>query len=161
VPTRKLEKKDLEVVSSICMKAFMHSVAPSLSGEGIDTFREIASADAFSERFRGDNTILVFEETGQTKGLIELKEGRHVAMLFIDPEFQKQGIGRELVSAVIAYTRTDAMTVSASLNSVSAYLQYGFICAGEPDEKSGLKYQPMKLELNKSRKKDALKGASS
>ena len=158
---RKMKQQDLASVSSICMKAFIHSVAPSLSSEGIDTFRGIAAEDSFSNRIKGDNTILVFEDEGKVKGVIELKEGRHVAMLFVDPESQNKGIGNELISEVMAYARTKTITVSASLNSVSAYLKYGFACTGEPDEKSGLKYQPMELELNKSSKKDALKRASS
>ena len=158
---RKLEQKDLARVSSICVKAFMHSVAPTLSDEGVDTFRGIASADSFSNRMKNDNTILVYEEGGEIKGVIELKEGRHVAMLFVDPDFQKRGVGTELVSAVMPYARVEIITVSASLNSVPAYLQYGFVCNGKPDEKAGLKYQPMVLQLNKSSKNDALKRASS
>ena len=158
---RKIEEKDLARVSSICMKAFMRSVAPSLSSEGIDTFRIFAAVDSFSNRIKGDNIILIYEGSGKVKGVIELKEGRHVAMLFVEPESQNNGIGSELISAVIEYARTETITVSASLNSVSAYLKYGFVCSGEPDEKSGLKYQPMELELNKSSKKDSVNAASS
>ncbi|MCF6255927.1 MAG: GNAT family N-acetyltransferase [Gammaproteobacteria bacterium] len=146
---RKLEKKDLAGVSSLCMKAFMDSVAPSLSNEGFETFQGIASVDGFSNRMKEDNTILVYEENGKVKGVIELKEGRHVAMLFVVPDFQERGVGRALVSAITPYTRAETITVSASLNSIPAYFRYGFICAGDPDEKSGLKYQPMELELNK------------
>ena len=146
---RKLEKKDLAGVSSLCMKAFMDSVAPSLSNEGFETFQGIASVDGFSNRMKEDNTILVYEENGKVKGVIELKEGRHVAMLFVVPDFQERGVGRALVSAITPYTRAETITVSASLNSIPAYSRYGFICAGDPDEKSGLKYQPMELELNK------------
>lgn len=158
---RTIEQQDLARVSFICMKAFMHSVAPSLSSEGIDTFRVIAAEDSFLNRIEGDNTILVFEEAGKVNGVIELKEGRHVAMLFVDPESQNKGIGSKLITEVMAYARGKTITVSASLNSVSAYLKYGFACTGEPDENCGLKYQPMELELNKSSKKDALKRASS
>ena len=147
---RKLEQKDLEIVSSLCIKAFMNSVAPSLSNEGVDTFQSIASVGGFSNRMKEDNIILVYEENGIVNGVIELKEGRHVAMLFVVPDFQKKGIGRALVSAVMTYTRVETITVSASLNSIPAYFKYGFICSGDPDEKSGLKYQPMELELNKA-----------
>ncbi|MCP4285154.1 MAG: GNAT family N-acetyltransferase [Gammaproteobacteria bacterium] len=132
------------------MKAFMCSVAPSLSNEGIETFRNIASVDGFSNRMKEDNIILVYEENGEVKGAIELKEGRHLAMLFVDPDFQKVGVGTALVSAMKPYTRAKTITVSASLNSVPAYFRYGFVCTGDPDEKSGLKYQPMELELNKA-----------
>ena len=147
---RKLEQKDLAGVSSLCMKAFMDSVAPNLSIEGVETFQGIASVDGFSNRMKEDNTILVYEENGKVKGVIELKEGRHVAMLFVAPDFQERGVGRALISAITPYTRGETITVSASLNSISAYFRYGFICAGDPDEKSGLKYQPMELELNKA-----------
>jgi GNAT superfamily N-acetyltransferase len=132
------------------MKAFMDSVAPNLSIEGVETFQGIASVDGFSNRMKEDNTILVYEENGKVKGVIELKEGRHVAMLFVAPDFQERGVGRALISAITPYTRGETITVSASLNSISAYFRYGFICAGDPDEKSGLKYQPMELELNKA-----------
>jgi len=150
VRIRKLEKGDLEIVSSICMKAFMGSVAPSLSSEGVETFNNIASVDSFSNRMKEDNIILVFEEKEKIKGIIELREGHHLAMLFVDPDFQKQGVGKALISAVSPYIEVKKITVSASLNSVPAYLKYGFAYAGEPDEKSGLKYQPMELELNKA-----------
>lgn len=142
---RELEKKDLESVSSICMNAFMASVAPGLSNEGIATFKGIASADSFSSRMKEDNVILVCEENEKIQGVIELKEGCHVAMLFVAPESQKQGIGRALMSAIMPFFRAEIITVSASLNSIPAYLQYGFICIGDPDEESGLKYQPMEL----------------
>jgi len=153
VHVRRIEQKDLARVSYICIKAFMHSVAPGLSNEGIDTFRGVAAADSFSNRIKNDNTILVAEDSEKVQGVIELKDGRHVAMLFVNPESQNQGIGRELMSEVMVYAKTKTITVSASLNSVSAYLKYGFVCSGEPDEKSGLIYQPMELELNKLSKR--------
>jgi len=128
----------------------MRSVAPGLANDGIETFRGIASVDSFSNRMKEDNTILVYEKNGEIQGIIELKEGLHVAMLFVDPDFQKRGVGSALVSAIMPYTKAEIVTVSASLNSVPAYFRYGFVCTGDPSEKSGLKYQPMELELNKA-----------
>lgn len=147
---RKVQQQDLANVSSICMQSFMHSVAPNLSNEGIDTFVNIAAVESFENRIKGDNTILVFEDAGKIKGIIELKEGRHIAMLFVASESQNKGIGGKLITKVMTYARTKTITVNASLNSVPAYMKYGFVCTGKPDEKSGLKYQPMELTLNKS-----------
>ena len=84
------------------------------------------------------------------EGVIELKEGRHVAMLFIRPKSQKSGIGRKLLISALNHAKVETVTVSASLSSVAAYENYGFELSGEVAESAGLVYQPMKLKLNKA-----------
>lgn len=148
---RQLEQKDLVTVSALCIDAFSMAVAPSLSHEGVETFKSIASVDSFLDRMSKDNTILVYEKNGSVIGVVELKEGRHVAMLFVAPDCQKRGVGRELFSAILPFARVETVTVSASLNSVPAYLKYGFTCSGDPDEKSGLAFQPMELKYQTGR----------
>ena len=140
---RQLEEKDLVTVSALCIDAFSVAVAPSLSHEGVETFKGIASVDSFLDRMSKDNTTLVYEENGRVIGVIELKEGRHISMLFVSPDYQKKGVGRELFSAILPFVRAETITISASLNSVPAYMKYGFTCAGDPDVKAGLVFQPM------------------
>ncbi|WP_205599115.1 GNAT family N-acetyltransferase [Halomonas faecis] len=147
---RKMEEKDLEAVSATCMDSFLQSVADTLSDEGISTFSNIAARDAFLDRMMGDNMMLVAENEGKVEGVIELKEGRHVAMLFISPERQKSGIGRKLLSSALNHAKGETVTVTASLSSVPAYEKYGFECKGEVGESAGLAYQPMEIKLNKA-----------
>ncbi len=146
---RKIERADLVRVNSICINAFMGSVAPSLSEEGVATFKSIASVDGFLGRMEADNEMLAYEENGEVLGMIEFKEGRHISMLFVSPCSQKKGVGESLVLSVLPYTRGDIMTVSASLTSVPAYMSYGFKCTGEVGESSGLTYQPMEMNIGK------------
>lgn len=136
---------DLAAISAICMAAFHEAVAPSLSAQGVATFTQVAAADAFAERLQGDNHILVAEQDGDIVGVIELKEGRHLAMLFVDPACQGQGIGHALLQAVLPQLRTPAMSVRASLNAVPTYQRYGFVIDGEVGEFNGLVYQPLSL----------------
>ena len=145
---RKVEPSDFVRVNAICIDAFMSSVAPTLSEKGIKTFRSIASVEGFSDRVKADNEILVYEKSGSIVGILEFKKGRHIAMLFVDPDAQKKGVGRSLISAILPFAREDILTVSASIPSVPAYLSYGFICTGEVAESAGLKYQPMEMKLN-------------
>lgn len=147
---RNMEEKDLGAVSAICMDAFLQSVAGTLSDEGNSTFSNIATCDAFRDRMKGDNSILVAENDGQIEGVIELKEGRHVAMLFIRPERQKKGIGSQLLASALKHAKVDTVTVSASLSSVPAYEKYGFACKGEVGESAGLLYQPMEIKLSQT-----------
>ena len=156
---REVENKDVEAISVICMNSFLKSVADTLSDEGVSTFSKIASSDSFLNRMKEDNLILVAENGEEIKGVIELKEGRHVAMLFIDHEHQKKGIGRKLILSALAHARCSTVTVSASLSSIPAYSKFGFMCKGDIGESAGLVYQPMEIELNKHFKMDVQKDA--
>ncbi len=134
---------DVHAASAICLQAFTIAVAPSLSAQGVATFGGVASAEAFTARLQGDNVILVAVDEGKVRGVAELKEGRHVAMLFVAPDCQQRGVGRALMTALLTHARAPLITVSASLPSVPAYARYGFVCAGDVATASGLVYQPM------------------
>ncbi|MFI8717071.1 GNAT family N-acetyltransferase [Stenotrophomonas sp. NPDC077464] len=141
--TRRLRATDLEQASAVCMASFMETVAPSLSAEGIATFAEIVSVDGMASRFSDDNDMFVFEVDGQVVGVAELTGGQHVATLFVAPGYQGKGVGRALMQALLACTRSDVVTVRASVGSVGAYLRFGFRVAGPVAEYAGLVYQPM------------------
>ncbi len=98
---REITEQDLAAVSAICIDAFITSVAGSLSAEGITTFTNIAACTAFQRRMAEDNLLLVVEYDGKVAGVVELKQGRHVAMLFVAPAWQKNGIGKQLLAAVL------------------------------------------------------------
>ena len=144
---RKLTHDDLPRASAMCLDAFMLAVAPSLSAQGIDTFAKVVAAQAFAERMEGDNLMLVCVSDGVIVGLIELKQGCHVAMLFVAPGWQRRGIGMGLVNAALKQARGQLVTVSASLSSVAAYESYGFVLTGEVGEFAGLVFQPMEKRL--------------
>lgn len=147
---REMKERDVEAVSAICIDSFSQSVAGTLPEEGVLTFLKIATASAFIERMKGDNLMFVAETGENIDGVIELKEGRHIAMLFVNPDCQRNGIGRMLLSSALDYVRVGTLTVKASLPSVPAYEKYGFVRKGGPGESEGLIYQPMEFELNKS-----------
>jgi GNAT superfamily N-acetyltransferase len=152
--TRKIDSSDLHCVSSICIDAFMGSVAPTLKEEGIKTFQNVSSLEGLKSRMGAENEMIVYENGGEVVGYIELKEGRHIAMLFVSPSFQKRGVGKSLISTILPYAKSDVITVSASLTSIPAYLNFGFEYAGEVSESAGLTYQPMQIKLNKSNHAD-------
>ena len=134
---------DLPATSAICLAAFTAAVAPSLGKAGIATFESVAAADAFAARLHGDNHILVAEHENRIVGVVELKEGRHLAMLFVDPACQGRGIGHALFEAILSKVREPVLTVRASLNAVATYQRYGFVLDGDVGDFNGLVYQPL------------------
>ncbi|MBA6096311.1 MULTISPECIES: GNAT family N-acetyltransferase [Pseudomonas] len=144
---RKMTQEDLPSANAVCLEAFMLTVGPSLSAQGVQTFAKVAAQEAFAERVAGDNLILVCVAEHTLVGLIELKEGGHVAMLFVAPAWQRHGVGRRLLNAALDQARANVVTVKAALSSVAAYERYGFALAGEIGEFAGLIYQPMEKRL--------------
>ncbi|MFJ4371090.1 GNAT family N-acetyltransferase [Pseudomonas japonica] len=145
---RKITHEDLPSANALCLESFMLAVAPSLSAQGVDTFTKIAAQKALAERMASDNLMLVCVAEGTLAGLIELKEGRHVTMLFVAPAWQRRGVGKRLMNSALEQARANVVTVRASLSSVAAYERYGFALAGEVDEIAGLIYQPMEKRLS-------------
>ena len=91
--------------------------------------------------------MLVAEIEDSIVGVAELREGRHVSMLFVRPDRQQQGVGKALFRQLVKHARSPSITVSASLSSVSAYQTFGFTLAGEINQIAGLIYQPMTMTL--------------
>ncbi|WP_434771487.1 GNAT family N-acetyltransferase [Pseudomonas entomophila] len=79
--------------------------------------------------------------------MVELKQRRHVALLFVAPGWQRRGVGARLMQTALAHTEAGEVTVSASLPSVGAYQRYGFVLAGNMSESGGLVYQPMTKQM--------------
>lgn len=137
-------------MSSVCITSFTQSVTNSLAEEGVATFAKIAASDAFLKRMYEDNEMFIAELDGKIAGVIELKQGRHIAMLFVLPEKQNRGIGRKLFASALSHAKERTMTVNASLSSVPVYKKFGFECSAEISESEGLVYQPMAIALNHS-----------
>lgn len=144
---RPVEACDLDAISDLCMASFLHSVAATLSAEGVATFSKIALSEACLARMSGDNVMLVAQNDGTLEGFIELKAGHHIAMLFVRPECQRQGVGRQLLLSALSYAKDETVTVRASLPSVTAYERYGFQCQGDVAVFAGLTYQLMVLSI--------------
>ena len=146
---RRMRLGDIDRVSRIANSAFHEAVAPGLSEEGVNTFSMLSSPRAFAARMKEDNLMFVFENGGEIEGVLELKEGRHVAMLFVLPTAQRRGVGRALMAEALDHARVRTITVSASIPSVPAYEAYGFQVVGAEEEKQGLVYVPMEIELSR------------
>ena len=141
---REMTKHDIDRVSQLCRDAFNASVAQTVTAQGCDQFYLYTTPDTLDELLNHpEHTTLVYESERRILGMVALKQGVHVALLFVDPTAQRRGIGRALIDAILPYCCTPSITVRASLSSVAAYQSYGFVCTGIASIESGLTYQPM------------------
>jgi putative acetyltransferase len=87
-----------------CAEIFRLSIQ-ELAAEDYDADQREAWAsraddkEAFSARLASALTLLAVID-GRTAGFASLKGGEEIDMLFVDPEFARQGVGRALVDAL-------------------------------------------------------------
>ncbi|KDM93411.1 GNAT family N-acetyltransferase [Photobacterium galatheae] len=144
---RRMTADDVEQVEALVKASFMASVAASLRPAGVQTFFKVASKEALLLRLQEDNLMLVDEVQDVITGMAELKQGAHLSMLFVLPEWQGQGIARCLLQSLLPHCRDAELTVRASLNAVSFYESLGFQKDGRPAELAGLRYQSLSFVL--------------
>lgn len=152
IHVRPMSQADVEPGIELVMKVFNEFVVPDCRPEGLASFAEWADPAAFSERLRGGFVDLVAVQRGRIVGVIEWMPPDHVAMLFVDPAIQGQGVGRRLFEAALHQIRAThqevkTIRVHASRYAVSFYQRLGFRAADSEQEQDGIRYTPMLLEV--------------
>lgn len=137
---------------ALAVKVFNEFVAPDFGPEGIASFREWANPTAFAERLRGGNLALAAVRDDRIVGMIEWVVPDHVAMLFVDPATQGEGIGRRLFDVALRRIRTahpdlESVSVHASCHGIPFYRRIGFRETGPETERNGIRYTPMLLTI--------------
>jgi putative acetyltransferase len=116
-----------------CAEIFRASIE-ELAAEDYDTDQREAWAaraddeEAFGARLLGALTLIAVID-GRTAGFASLKDGEEIDMLFVDPEFARQGVGRALVEALtkLAEARgAQRLTTEASDTAKPLFDRLGF-----------------------------------
>lgn len=125
-------------------------VLPTFSEEGRSVFPEILARDVVAGF--SDPEVEVFGvQLDQTLiGYVAVARKSHISQLFVVSNQQHKGIGRMLLEFVQRQAKKASiskLTVRASLNAVSFYKKCGFEITAEPQEKNGIRFQPMQKML--------------
>ena len=84
-------------------------------------------------------------------GLISLRSGNHISLLFVDDKYHRRGVGTALVkylqSYMLFYTKQERLTVNAAPYGIPFYHRIGFKDTGLETKKDGIIYTPMEFYL--------------
>lgn len=98
--------------------------------EGIENFRRFVSDDKLRQLSGlGLYDVYAAYVDGNIAGMISLRNGNHISLLFVDGIYHRRGIGRALVGHLLEQLkrdgRYDRVTVDAAPYGIEFYHQIG------------------------------------
>ncbi|NIS25542.1 GNAT family N-acetyltransferase [candidate division KSB1 bacterium] len=148
---RPMQSGEEPAVCELVIRVFNDFVAQHYSPQGIAEFLKYVQPDLLRHRSQSNHFVLVATTTDEFVGMIEMRNHRHVSLLFVDKRFQGRGMSRNLLdkaSAICHEHEPDlhAVTVHSSPNAVHIYEKLGFRQTESEQTVNGIRFIPMKLE---------------
>ena len=139
---------EVEAVSALALRVFAADAAADHTEEGVAEYGRFAGVEAMRAR---DARLTVAEAAGGPHpvlvGMLEIRDGTHVALLFVDPAHQRRGVGRALLEAALGPADGwPTLTVNSTPSAVGAYERLGFREAAPVREQKGIRFVPMTRE---------------
>ena len=144
---------DIAPITELIWKVFLEFEAPDYPQEGIDTFREFIEPDRLSQELRENRmSFYCCYERDDLIGVLAYRDTSHIALLFVDKAFHREGIAGELLKIsfddiLSKNTSMTEITVHSSPYAESIYQKMGFISQDTVQMQNGIKYVPMKKAI--------------
>ena len=153
-----LNPAEANAAMAVVKESFDAAVAPDYTQQGRDLFAQVVTADYLCSLPHRQGFALVAKLDGRIVGMCALRDGHHVTLFFVLPEFQGRGIGRRLLDSAVAWLRRTVpgatkLEVHSSPGAVPVYQSLGFSVTGLEKVDDGIRYVPMERLLGPSPKK--------
>ena len=149
---RKANALEWEPAMELAWETFKIYQTKEYTQEGIESFYDFIHDKDLKKMFMQGfyKMFLAFDGT-KIIGLITLRNGCHISLLFIDKAYQKQGVGSSLIKYLSDYLyykeKIRYVTVDAAPNAVEFYHKTGFWDLAPLQYRQGISFVPMKKNL--------------
>ena len=140
-------------VSDFVSGVFKKYVAPDYPKHGINEFMSFIKPQNLLERIQKEgHFIITAKDDNKIVGVIGIRDMHHISLLFVDEKYQGKGIGKKLISLalekiLIQDECTKELTVYSSPYAKEIYKKMGFTQDGPKQEKNGIIFIPLRMEL--------------
>lgn len=140
VVVRELDCAEISGALALARRVFLRFVAPDYEEAGVETFLAVLQDTEYLERLRFygaflDNTLV---------GMLGVrKDGRHIALFFVEGVHQRSGIGKRLFSYICRADAYREITVNAAPRAVAFYKKLGFRPTDCEQLENGIRFVPM------------------
>ena len=149
---RRMAEGDEGETSALIRRSFEKYIAHTYTAEGLADFLKNTTPEALAARkARGQTVILALAGT-EIVGMIAVRGGNHISLLFVDESRHRTGIAGRLVSMAVAESRSSdpslsGFTVNSSPFAVEFYERLGFRGTGPEQFMRGMRVTPMRLDF--------------
>lgn len=138
---------DWEDAMELAWRTFQKFEAPEYGEPGTSHFLEFISDEKLFNMFLiGEYKVAVAKCDGKIVGVVSLRGGNHVSLLFVDEHFHKKGIARKLLSFAqeeFLPPMDMRMSVNAAPYAIEFYKKVGFMGDSELQMADGITYLPL------------------
>jgi predicted GNAT family N-acyltransferase len=153
----RIEKYQLgqeEMIYQLIKKVYDEYVSIDYCDEGNKFFYDWIQPSKIAERQINQTNIWVAFKNSTLVGMIEIRDNKFISLLFVDKEYQGQGIAKRLFNESLKDiiqrdSNLDKFYVHASPYSIPIYKKIGFIETDKMHEENGIKYLPMEMTIKK------------
>ena len=149
---RKARKEEWQEAMDLAWKTFLLFQTKEYSREGIESFHNFVNDKDLKKFFLQDiYQLFVALHHNRIIGMITLRNRSHISLLFVEKEYQKNGVGSALITYLSDYVlyenEIDYVTVDSAPSAREFYHKIGFWDLAPMQHKQGISSTPMKKNL--------------
>lgn len=151
---KEIDALDLERALELVNRVFSEFVAVDYSEQGRATFENYLkhkNEEVANDLKTGHKKMWAYYRGDDIIGVISTRTVSHISLMFVDKNYHKQGIARELFNTVLEDLKNAGnltqITVNSSPYAVHVYEHLGFVKTGEQQENDGIIFIPMARAL--------------
>ncbi len=149
---RRIREDEWDLAMELAFRVFLKFEAETYGREGTEAFAKFVTDEMLKRAFLGGHYhVFAAVEEETIIGMVALRSGNHISLLFVDQHHHNRGIGTALLEYAADFlkdnTGYDRMTVNSSPYAVQFYRNRGFYDTGEETVKDGIIYTPMQKDI--------------
>ena len=136
---RLIKENEIEAVIKLVWQAAQEFIFTNLESNGSKEFDQLNTKEFYLDK---SNLTYICLNDNKIIGMVSLSNGNYLSLLFVDKQYQGNGIGKRLVEIIDNLVLGD-LEVSALISTRSFYEHIGFKINGNLEKKEGISYYPM------------------
>lgn len=149
---RMVQKDGLKEALDLIWRVFLEFDAPDYTGEGIREFRDFIGLQSIGKMLESSQLLMWGCYDGEKiVGVLAARRPCHISLLFVDRDYQKQGVAKQLFKWMLDYFRLTTgyhtVTVNASPYAAGIYRRLGFGVVDSEQVSNGIRFIPMKYRF--------------